>query len=73
MRKIVETRTRVTPCLNMQGGVTHDCASILDIIAKKSSCFSHDASPTSPFIHLNDFTGMSLLQFAGAALASPPQ
>ena len=31
----------------MQGGVTHDCASILDSIAKKTSCFhyfSHGAS-----------------------------
>ena len=31
----------------MQGGVTHDCASILDSIAKGTSCFhyfSHSAS-----------------------------
>ena len=25
----------------MQGGVTHDCASILDIIAKGTSCFHY--------------------------------
>ena len=38
----------ITLCLNiMYGGVTHDCASILDSIGKKTSCFhyfSHGAS-----------------------------
>ena len=39
-------------------GVTHDCASILDSIAKGTSCFHyflHGASLHSPFIQLNDF------------------
>ena len=55
MHKIVETRSFlsntikyilaqscVTPLPEyMQGGVTHDCASILDSIAKETSCFHY--------------------------------
>ena len=59
MRKIVETRSIlsnlsrilakscVTPPYIFRQRVTHDCASILDSIAKKTSCFhyfSHGAS-----------------------------
>ena len=39
---IKDTKSCITLCLNiMSGEFTHDCASILDSIAKKSSC-SHD-------------------------------
>ena len=60
MRKIVETRSSLSNTIKdtstimhiplplyMQGGVTHDCASIIDSIAKGTSCFhyfSHSAS-----------------------------
>ena len=41
----------------------HDCACILDSIAKGASCFHFFAwcIPTSPFIQLNDFTLVSLI------------
>ena len=50
-----------TLCLNYVGRVTHDCASILDSIAKGISLFPgffawcKYPTPTSPFIQLNDF------------------
>ena len=54
MQKIVETRSSLSNTLAqscviplpeyMQGGVTHNCASILDSIAKGTSCFLHGAS-----------------------------
>ena len=47
----------VTLCLNYVGRVTHDCASILDSIAKGNSLFPRFFAwciPTSIFI-LNDF------------------
>ena len=48
----------VTLCLNYVGRVTHDCASILDSIAKGISLFPQFFAwciPTSIFIQLNDF------------------
>ena len=48
----------VTLCLNYVGRVTHDCASILDSIAKGISLFPRFFAwciPTSIFIQLNDF------------------
>ena len=48
----------VTLCLNYVGRVTHDCASILDSIAKGISLFPQFFTwciPTSIFIQLNDF------------------
>ena len=48
----------VTLCLNYVGRVTHDCASILDSIAKGISLFPRFFTwciPTSIFIQLNDF------------------
>ena len=48
----------VTRCLNYVGRVTHDCASILDSIAKGISLFPRFFAwciPTSIFIQLNDF------------------
>ena len=48
----------VTLCLNYVGRVTHDCASILDSIAKQISLFPRFFAwciPTSVFIPLNDF------------------
>ena len=69
MRKIVETRSSLSntikdtstimrnPSLhNSDIGVTHDCASILDSIAKGTSCFhyfSHGAS-----LHRHSFSRM---------------
>ena len=69
MRKIVETRSSLSntikdtstimrnPSLhNSEKGVTHDCASILDSIAKGTSCFhyfSHGAS-----LHPHSFSRM---------------
>ena len=69
MRKIVETRSSLSntikdtstimcnPSLhNSDKGVTHDCASILDSIAKGTSCFyyfSHGAS-----LHHHSFSRM---------------
>ena len=69
MRKIVETRSSLSntikdtstimrnPSLhNSDKGVTHDCASILDSIAKETSCFhyfSHGAS-----LHRHSFSRM---------------
>ena len=69
MRKIVETRSSLSntikdtstimrnPSLhNSDKGVTHDCASILDSIAKGTSCFhyfSHGAS-----LHRHSFSRM---------------
>ena len=50
--------TSVTLCLNYVGRVTHDCASILDSIAKGISLFPRFFTwciPTSIFIQLNDF------------------
>ena len=47
-----------TPCLNYVGRVTHDCASILDSIAKGISLFPRFFAwciLTSIFIQLNDF------------------
>ena len=69
MQKIVETRSSLSntikytstimsnPSLHIPSeGVTHDCASILDSIAKGTSCFHYFLHiPTSPFIQLNDF------------------
>ena len=55
---IKDTRSCVTLCLNYVGRVTHDCASILDSIAKGISLFPRFFSwciPTSIFIQLNDF------------------
>ena len=49
----------VTLCLNYVGRVTHDCASILDSIAKGISLFPRFFAwciPTSIFIQLNDFS-----------------
>ena len=48
----------VTLCLNYVGRVTHDCAGILDSIAKGISLFPRFFAwciPTSIFIQLNDF------------------
>ena len=48
----------VTLCLNYVGRVMHDCASILDSIAKGISLFPRFFAwciPTSIFIKLNDF------------------
>ena len=69
MQKIVETRSSLSntikdtstimrnPSLhNPEKGVTHDCASILDSIAKGTSCFhyfSHGAS-----LHRHSFSRM---------------
>ena len=69
MRKIVETRSSLSntikdtstimrnPSLhNSDIGVTHDCASILDSIAKGTSCFHYFSHGTS--LHRHSFSRM---------------
>ena len=69
MRKIVETRSSLSntikdtstimrnPSLhNPDKGVTHDCASILDSIAKGTSCFHYFSHGTS--LHHHSFSRM---------------
>ena len=71
MQKIVETRTflsntikytstiiRNPPYIYSGKGVTHDCASILDSIAKGTSCFHYVLHGAS--LHRHSFSGMIL-------------